>query len=259
MFAAIMSTYSLTTRRAYDEAIIGRTNEQARLALDLIGYDLRMAGAGVPLGQGGFAPGGAGLGDAPMPILTSSTATNIVMRLNETGRVGVLTSQFTPSMTSLTFQVHSSADIAAGDMVYLSNATAGGTLGLKGTVQSVSGNSVTLETGYITSAGAVFDSGSVVHRVTQITYDSPAAGTGITRDNVDSLITVVPNSTFSLTYYDAAGSAIPLPLTAAIIQNQLCSVQVSTSVVSTSKLRNGSNYTATAVDRIALRNLILSR
>ena len=72
MLGAILSTYAITTRRAYDEAIVSRTNEQSRLALDLIGYDLRMTGAGMPLGQGGFAPGGAGLGDAPLPILTTA-------------------------------------------------------------------------------------------------------------------------------------------------------------------------------------------
>ena len=257
--AGIVATFNNTARHAYDETQIGRANEQARLALDLFSYDLRMAGAGMPLGQGGFAPGGAGLGDSPLPVLTTATATFIVFRANTTGRVTVLATAFTPSAVNRTIDVLSASDLDVGNTIYLSNLTAGGTLGLKGVVESKFGNLVTLDSGYLTSAAASFATGSVVHRVTQLSYTSPLDNSGIVRDDEASNITIVPNSSFSLTYYDAAGNELAPPLTEAVIQNELCSIQVDVSVPAANPLRNGETFIATARDRVALRNLILSR
>ena len=182
-----------------------------------------------------------------------------MLRLNENGRVAVLTASFTPSAGARTFQVYSAANFTVGDTIYISNASAGGSLGLKGTITTINGTSITIAAGYITSAGAIFDTGSVVHRVTEVTYDSPADGAGITRNNGSGLIRVVPTSSFLLAYYDSTGAVLTPPLSAATIQNQLCAIGVTTSVISSSKMKNGTNYTSTAQDRIALRNLILSR
>lgn len=259
LVVAMFSGYANLVHRAYDEGIISRTNEQVRLALDLIGYDVRMAGAGMPLGQGGFAPGGVGLGNAPLPVLTTASASGIQIRLNETGRVTVLTAAFTPTSANRSFNVYSAANLAVNDVIYISNATAGGSLGLKGTISAISGNSVTIAAGYTTSSGASFETGSVVHKVSDINYTSPVSGAGITRSNGTSTITVVPSSTFTLAYYDSTGATLTPPLTESQIQSDLCAVGITVSVTSASALRSGDLYTSTGTDRIALRNLILSR
>lgn len=258
LFTAIVSSYTVAARRSYDDQLITRTNEQARMVLDTISYDVRMAGAGMPLGQSGFAVGGTGLGDAPLAVLTSSTASTIVFRLNEIGRDTILTGSFAPTSTSRTFSAASAADLEDGDIVYISDAMEGGSQGLRGVVESVSGTSVTIATGYVTGVGSVtFVAGSTVSRISDVTY-SNATG-GITRNNGSSTVVVAPRSTVSFRYFDASGTELTLPLTGSVVDDTLTGVEVTVTVNAAAPLRDGTNYSSTARQRVALRNLIFNR
>ena len=50
IFAGVLSFFMDTTRRARDAAIVAETQDQARSLGDLMSFELRMAGAGMPPG-----------------------------------------------------------------------------------------------------------------------------------------------------------------------------------------------------------------
>src|SRR5947209_4661266 len=94
---ALMSSFVATTRHTSDETVKMRTDNEARLLLDYMIYDARMAGSGMPLGQSNFAIGQSGLSDAPLPILLTSDGDSLHLRLNEQGTNTVLTASFAPA------------------------------------------------------------------------------------------------------------------------------------------------------------------
>jgi hypothetical protein len=255
----VVGTVTWTSRQSIDHEIIARVNEQARAILDYMAYDMRMLGSGMPLGQTGFPIGGTGLGDAPLPLLTTSDDDQIELRLNERGSDTVLTANYTPSAANLTLSVLSASDFEAGDMLYVSDHTQGGTSGMQGTVAQVGNDWITLENTYVATAGATFKSGSTVSRVSTITYESPADGSGVTRDTGEGPVALEPNSTFNLDYLDATGTEITPPLTAAAIAANLYTIRVTVSVQASQPLYDGTTYSTEAVQEIGLRNLILSR
>jgi len=246
-----------TGKRGYDHQLGSRVNEQTRTLLDYIAYDVRMLGAGLPLGQTGFDIGDATLGDAPLPVLLTSNATTLIMRANEKGVHSVLTSNFTPSAGSSTFNVFDASDLGIGDTVYISDMPTGGSSGLMGTVRSLSGNAVTLNLAMTYAAGASFKPGASVNRITTITYANTADG--ITRDGLGGLNLLQSNSSFTIEYLDAAGAALALPLTAAAVKDQLTSVRLNVTVTDEKVFSSGQPATATASQVISLRNLILMR
>ena len=251
--------FTTTSRLSFDQKMMERAQEQARILTDMIAFDLRMAGSGMPIGQTSFLPTDALLGDAPLPILTSATSTNLTYRLNENGQNATLTADWTPAAGSLTFSVNTAADLEAGDTIYVTNMPSGGTHGLKGVVASVTATTVTITSAYTASAGAVFKMGNLVERVTTVVLDSPADGSGITRNAELGAVKLAPNSSLTLSYLDAAGAALVLPLTAAVIQQNLTAIRVNVNVVSPKPLSSGQYYTASAQTTVALRNLIYNR
>jgi len=260
LLAGVMSTFSLASKAAYDDQLYSRANEEARISLDTISYDIRMAGSGMPLGQSGFQPGGTGLGDAPLAILTTSNNQSISIRLNELGRDTVLQNSYSPSAANLTFSVLSTQDIYEGDTIYISDAVEGGSKGLRATVTAIAGNTLTIAPGYNVSSGSVsFAAGSTVNRVTTVTYSNAADGSGITRDNGVNVTPIVPASSVSFRYFDRAGVELAPPLTDASIRDVLTGVEVTVAVRSTSPLRNGTFYQTSAQQRVALRNLSFNR
>lgn len=260
LYAAIMSSYTLAARRSYDDQLVTRANEQARMVLDTISYDVRMAGSGMPLGQSGFKPGTSGLGDAPLPVLLTSSASALTIRSNEMGRDTILAGSFTPTSTNRTFSVMSASDIDDGDTIYISDAAEGGSKGLKGVVETVSGNSVTIASGFVMSSGSVtLAAGSTVNRVTDLTYDNASDGSGIQRNNGTSVVIAAPRSTGSFRYFDKNGTELGLPLTDAVVEQTLTGIEVTVVVTSPVPLRDGTLYSTTSRQRIALRNLIFNR
>jgi Tfp pilus assembly protein PilW len=259
VMAAAVSNFSDAWRRSSDLRMMAQTQTEARTLLDLLAYDFRMIGSGVPMGQAGFQIDATGLGTAPLPLLTSSTASSVVARLNENGTSSVLTANYTPSSSALTFSVLSTAGFGVGDTIYLSNMTAGGTGGMQGVIQSLGTNSITLNSTYNATASTTFSSGSLIERVSTITYNSPSDGSGITRNTGSGTMLLSPRSSFTVAYLDSAGTSLTLPLTATSIKSSLAALQISVSVTSSRKLLNGKNYTATTQQTIALRNINLSR
>lgn len=258
LLASALASYFDSSYRAMDNQVISQTREEAKAALDLMAFDMRMLGAGMPLGQANFLIGGAGLGTAPSPLLTTATATSFTFRRNETGANTVLTLAFNPT-ASTTMEVASAADFEAGDTVYISDYVVGGTGGLKGTVSSKTNTHITIAAGFVSSAATTFAVGSTVERVTTIIYDSPADGSGITRDAEVGAVTLAPRTTFSLRYFNDAGTELVLPLTDTVIRDNLASVEVTLVATSKRPLRSGANYTATMRQRVGLRNLYLTR
>lgn len=259
LLAGMMSVLLNTSRLSLDHEEIAKTEERARNVLQLIAFDARMAGSGMPLGQSFFAIGGSGLGNAPLPLLTTATATSFTIRANELGVSTVLTAAYTPAPASLSFAVLSADDLAPGNAIYLSDMPAGGSNGLLGTIQSINGTTVTIRDTYVTSAGAQFAAGSTVDRVTSIAYSSPASGAGVTRDDGFGALLLEPQSRFSADYLDGTGAVLPLPLTEAAVRDSLSALRLTVTVASSRPLVSGQTYTATATQTVALRNLNLNR
>jgi len=247
------------SRLAKDHQMINRAEAEARSVLDLMAFDIRMTGTGMPLGQAGFLITDTTLGTAPLPVLTTSSATSIAFRMNQNGAMTVLSSSYTPSTTSTTFSVASSTGLATGDQVYISDLSAGGTSGLRGVISSKTSNSITLSSGFVHTAAAVFSSGSSVSKVSDVTYSSTSPYSGIFRNEGSGSIVLSPNCEFSASYLDTNGAVLTLPLTATSIQDSLGAIRVTVQVRSTSPLVSGDYYTAVASQTIALRNLNLLR
>ncbi len=257
--AATVGAFFDVLRRAYDHETIGRTEDQAETIADMIAAEVRLIGAGIPFGQTNFAIGQAGLGTAPLPILLTSTNTSLQLRGNLSGAYSVLAATFTPNALNRTFSVLSSADFKVGDVVYLSNLVAGSAEGLRGVVQSVSGVDITIQAGYVTTAGATFASGSTANLVDEVHFNSPSDWSGVTRDDGSGAVIIAPNSTFVLEYLDENGNSMPLPLTNPRVASNLSAIEVTAFVRASKPLENGSIYSAEATRQIALRNLIVSR
>jgi Tfp pilus assembly protein PilW len=260
LFAAATSSFLTVSRRSMDSDVKSTAIDRAKTVLGLISYDLRMAGAGMPLGQVGFTTADAALGDAPLPVLTASTASRLEFRLNERAVNTVLTADYTPGVSSLTFQVAAGGDLEAGDTVYLNNMLVGGTAGLRGVISSVGSGSpatVTLSSGYVATPATTFKAGSTVDRVTRVVYSN--AGAGITRTAETSSVVLAPLSSFSATYLDGAGATLAPPLTADTIINRLAAVRLTVTVPGERRLSNSTPYTAEATTTVAIRNLNINR
>lgn len=253
--SAVTSLLSFS-KNSENNKLISETNDRARTVIDLMSYELRFMGAGVPFQQTNFLMSNGMLGSAPFPILTTSTNTAITFRVNSRGRVGHLTGSFNPAIQN-SFMILSNTGISAGDTVYLSDLAAGGSNGLQGTVQSAVGNMVTLSAGSVYAPGATFAAGSTVQPVQTITYNSAAGG--ITRTQGATVSTLAAGSSFTAQYYDTAGVVMVLPLTAATIGSNLASISLTVTVPSSRTLSTGALYTASLTTRIALRELNVYR
>lgn len=256
---SMMSAFQATATHSGDEGIKMRTDNEARLLLDYMVYDARIAGSGMPLGQSNFAIGQAGLGNAPLPILLTSDANSLNLRLNEQGISTVLTTDFVPGVPGWNLSLLSTADFEAGDTLYLSDRTTGGTGGLAGIVHSVASPIVTLLPTTTFSSGVTFKAGTLVTRTTVVQYESPADDSGITRNAELGATLLQPRSSFSIRYLDRARGEIVPPLTDALVRDQLAGLVIEVEVYSQELLRDGTNYITTAQQEVALRNLILSR
>jgi len=257
IIGASLTQYFHTTWQAHDNEVRTETEELARTIADRMAFDIRMIGAGMPLGQDGFPIGGVGLSDAPLPVLTSSTTTELYMRMNERGERTVLTADFDADSDN-DIAVSDASDFDVGDTIYISNLTVGGDDGVEATITSVVSDTIDLATPFIATAGVVFEAGSVVNRVTELTYDG-AATDGISRQDATVTVTLAPGSSFVIEYVDESGNTLTPPLAESVIGNNLAGIVLTVSVDSQRRLKDGSTYTATAEQSIVLRNLLISR
>lgn len=258
VLAGITMAYLSNVRAAHDHELKSRTLQRARLALGLIGKDLRSMGEGVPFHLDNFQIGTAGLSDAPLPLLLTSDADEVTLRKVQGEKLSELTAVYTPSVVDLTFSVLNTDDFSVDDMVYLSNEPIGGNQGLQGIVTAKSSGTLTIDSSYISSAGAVFPIGSSVHKVIEVKYSSNIIG-GIRRQAEGATVTVLETGTFVLDYQDSSGSSLSTPLTDADVRDQLAKVNIQLSVDSEFELKSGGSYNMTFEKDVSLRNLTLSR
>lgn len=258
VLSVAVANFTDAWRRSVDVRMMMQAQTEARTILDLMAYDIRMAGAGMPLGQADFTTATASLGDAPLPVLTTSTVTAIALRVNESGTSTVLSADFNPS-TSTTIPVVSAADILPQSLVYINDMSTGGTSGYQGVVSSTTASTVSVSSS-IKTAGVTFQAGSIVEPVVNVTFTS-GSDSGITRQTSTGgeAVTLSSHSRFTITYLNSAGTELVLPLTASSIANDLAAVRINVQVDAVRKLLSDSIYTATAEQVVALRNLNLSR
>lgn len=243
MLGAVVDSITRTSTQARDNEVILRANEVARAILDTMVFDIRLVGAGMPMGQAAFpmesytpvAPPGlqwssttsataqVRLGDAAWPILPGSDATHIYLRLNERGVETVLANDYDPA-AGLTFSVLDTSDFVANDIIYISDRRENGCGGLRGLITSVGSGTITISgsSGPNYPSGTIFGAGSSVNRVSTVSYVSTGGANGIQMaisDYDPTLRTLYPNSSFSLVYRNrTTGAAMTMPTTS----NNLC-------------------------------------
>ncbi len=223
--------------------------------LDLMSFELRMLGSGMPLTQASFSYQDSAIGALALPLLLSASTSEITFRLNEIGATAVLTGDFTPSPGGLTISVDSTNGFNPGDSVYLSSFSAGGTNGLYGIVASTSANTIQLAT-FTTTPNAYFPASSLIQPVSQVTYSSTS--NGVIRTTSRGASTQSDHTSFELRYLDRAGQPLTLPLSATTIRDSLAGITVLVRVESRSRF-GGVLSSTEAQQTVALRNLILSR
>lgn len=241
-----------------DEDIMLQAQQAARAIADQMKFEIRMAGSGLPLGQSGFSANDSTLGDAPLPVTADSDDTSITFRSNVSGVTQMLISDFAPVPgQSSTMQVSGINGLKTGMIVYLSDASASGTAGLKGTISSIGSGSVMIGSGYVGTANATFKAGSMLGPAIEITYLSTPEGVRRVSEDGDQLL--FPNSRFTLEYVNKNGVTMSMPLGAAAIADDLASVKMTVEVKGRRQLRSGGEYTATLKRIAALRNLYINR
>lgn len=258
---AVMQHFSGVARTAKDYEIRLETLSHAQAMMQTITTELRMAGNGVPFDQPNFEIGETILSNpsVTLPIIISdSTETKISFRLNETGNVAILAADFNPA-SSLVISVTDTEGLAEGKTVYITNSTISGDEGLSGVVASVdeSTKTVTLEAGYVTSAGAVFGKGSVLEPVPIVTFNDEWLNFGITRDSGNGKILLGENASLTLDYLDKNNNEMSLPLSEADLVNSLRAVRVNIEKTSFTPLSTGENYKVSLSQVVSIRNLSL--
>lgn len=259
LFAGLMAQYSTAVSTTYDQNIRMATNLQAQAILQSIGSEIRILGNGVPFDQANFQIGESTLSDPTVadPIeITTATPTNISFRLNETGEVHLLSTDFDPTST-LTIGLTGVNDLDVNDPIYISNGVVSGDDGLYGIITAIDSgaNTVTINSNFIASPGATFVMGSTFEEVPLINFNSPADGSGIVRDSGFGTVLMAANSTMLLEYFDIDGNAVPLPLTNQTVMEDLRAIRVTITLTANQPLSDGDTYTATAQQTFGLRNL----
>lgn len=255
---AVASTDFLSSERhGFDERIRNKTQQEARAIYDIISFDLRAVGSGVGLEQDNFTPAIVG-DDAPLPVLVGAQPTDMTFRINETGKMTVLTTDFTPSMFNVTFDVFDPTIFAEGDTIYLSNVSRDGKAGLAATIDDISGDTITIDVGFVGTPSTTFEKGTLVQKVSEIRYYQSGSD-GVARSRGSDISYLGPNSAFTLTYLNSSGTALTTPLSQADIQNELAAINLNVIVLSAQRLSTGDYYTANVSQRIFLRNLVLAR
>lgn len=259
VFAAMSDSLFFRSGTLSDQAQISAAESTAQSLRDMLAFDLRMLGAGMPLTQSSFMNGGAATADARLPVLLDADNDRIEFRLNDSGLSSVLTSAYTPSASSLSFDLVSATGFRSGDTIYLSNMLGGGSSGLQAVVESVSGNRVRIRSGFRADTGATFGAGSSADRISRYRFVSPADWSGITRDTGNGAVLLAPNSAFTIEYLDSARASIPLPLSEAEVMSQLGYLRLTVFARPLRALKNHAPYQAEASQLVALRSLRLSR
>lgn len=253
------ASFSNVWARSTELRMKAQVHTEARLLLDMLAFDLRMAGTGLPLGQTAFTSTLASLGQQELPIAVGANGSTFTVQLNELGTSTVVASSFAPSASNRIIQTTSTTGFAVGDTIYLSDMPSRGTNGLRGTIEAITPSSIRITSSYASSTTGSFPAGSSVEPVTKVTYANSAAG--ITRDQGSGPVLLAPSSSFSITYLDSSGTALTTPLSTQAITDSLGAVrlQVSLQLSSNSSGTSTQTFSATSSQTVALRNVNLNR
>ncbi|MBL7661564.1 hypothetical protein JNK13_02315 [bacterium] len=285
-----LASFIDTGRRVRDNRTVIETEETARSIAELMVYELRGAGAGMPLGQDYFAIGDGDLGNVPEPIIvtagggyTSSDASKITFRRNVTGKGSFLKVLYAPILMCALCPVPNIVTVAdssqffIGEYVYLSSKLSGSDYpenGMYAQIEDIVGGVIgqlTLKRSSMvrkTSPAQIFPIGSTIDPVQDIVYDGSNPTLGITRSvskasfRDTATVVLAPNSSLEIKYYDKTvgptdevGAEIALPLTAAKLANDLMTIRFTVTVDSPRPLSNGDTYTAEVTRYVFPRNL----
>lgn len=258
VIGGLIQQYTASVTAARDHGIRLEAHVHAQALLQTLAGEVRILGNGVPFDQNDFQIGEIGLTDPSItnPIdVGTSTATRFAFRLNETGEVAVLTADFDPALGA-TITLHDTGEIAEGDPVYISNATMSEDDGFYAIVDSVDSSANQIDVINMDySAGADFETGSTLEVVPIVTYESAADGT-VTRDSGFGPVVMANRATMAVQYLDFNANPLTLPLTEAMLVNQLRSVEITVSATSAKNLKETNTpYQAVATQRVGLRNL----
>ena len=259
MLLVVVSTFVSSTRNSQDVALRAETLGKASSIMDLITFDLRLAGIGMPLTQADFSSSDVTLGNVVLPVLPQSDADTIVYRFNESGYRSYLKADYSPTIYDLEFLVQDSSIYAVDDIIYISDFYTGGESGLYGTVTGISGDEITIDTAFKANLGATFVKASTVEPVKEVIISSSSNPDLITREADGQTVLIGRNTAFSLRYLDESGIELTLPMAASVIEEQLAIVEVTLDVVGTRLLTGGREYRETLIKQIALRNMRLAR
>lgn len=252
LLSAAVSGLTTFSRSSNDHRQVSDTEIAARKILDEMSYELRLAGGGIPFYLSNFQIGDSTLGNSPLPILTSASQTEISFRINQRGRVGVLSSQFDPS-TSQNISLVDATGFSVGQSIYLTSVAPNSPNGLHGIIQSVVGSIVTIQANPVYSAGAIFQPGTLAQPVNLITYRSDESG--ISRIDGENVYSLSANSSFSLEYLGNDSTALSLPLNETMIRTLLSSIRVTVTTESNLPMTGGNTRSAQLDSRVSLRGL----
>lgn len=251
------SLYFESTWHARDRKIRSEVDEAVRAICSMLSRDLRIMGSGIPFHLSGFRIGGSGLGTYPEPMVLASTDTDtITLRYSKDGNYTILATSYDPSSTD-SFEVKSGSGFSAGDLVYISGESVGVDGGVGGTLSKVASNVLTYNSGYVYSSGLTYTEGAFVYNVKEVTYDTLSGNSGITYDDGSGAITLTDNAYLTVEGLDSTGAS--LTLNSSNLKSSLAIVDFTVTKTSSTNLSDGSTYTSSCHERIALRNLIASR
>jgi hypothetical protein len=130
LFAGMTQQYFSISRLNRDLRVKQTADRYARTIVNILGFDLRIVGNGIPFDQPDFQISEDALNlTSPLSnpekkiqpiVLDSVSSTEITLRLSESGEMYVLNSDFTPSV-SLSFVLTDVTGLAANNKIYISN------------------------------------------------------------------------------------------------------------------------------------------
>jgi Tfp pilus assembly protein PilW len=261
------STFVLGTRNYHDVRTKAEVDENANLVLNLMANDIKLAGNGLPNNSGWNGP----TTTHAVPLVAGqATSTQIVIRTSKGGKSTVLKSALTPVTTGFSMTVLESI-FAAGDRIYVNGTPVGKNFGLTGYINSVSGDTLTIAgnaqaaTTPAFTASAVFPVGSTVQKIPFVGYRTTdyTAGINYGESNISaadiSWQVMVPNTRFTLEYFNQAMTTQVAVATDANIMSSLAAVRITVYARGAKPLTNGATYEAWAQKTVGINFMTVNR
>jgi len=258
--------YFNSVKNYHDRYLQSQADETAQYILNMIAFDTRMAGNGMPdTSSWSILPDDA---DSLFPGGTASIITGgeyggsgdstIMLRYAPTGRYSVISTATTTSNTSL--DVVSVVDLSIRDLAYISTVPVNGSVVTTASFSNIAGTTVTLETiGY--DPVATLPVGSTITRVKEVMYTSESLTKIYYVDGIEGTpVALTPTaSSVSFQYYDAGKLTTYAPTDVKTFQDNVALVNIIVAVASSGRLTDGRLYVGYAEGDVALRTIQIHR